>query len=326
VPSELVGVPFRAIEAIDAGLVTARQLQSSAWARVARGIYVSREHADTPDVRLQTLRLVLGDDPSAVVCGQTAAWIYGADDPRRGDSPAIEITRPVRAPGSTTTGVGRRRLTLRGTPDCVVPATGLSEVDQDVIEVDGLRITSPLRTCFDLMRTRHLVEAVAVADAFAYRTGLPLGLLDAYCSSRHRWPQVRLARQAVTLASRYSRSPGETRLRMVVVLSGFDEPLVNVPVTELGSGRVIGIPDLTVLGRGGRLVGLEYDGEYHRQEEQRDRDRLRENRLASLAGIPLLRYDADSIRRHRPLIVSQIEDLTQQQSRTPLRDTDFRRS
>jgi hypothetical protein len=279
----------------------------------------------TPPIRRQALALVLRSDPTAIVCGRSAAWIYGAFDIPEGIAPPLDVTRPVLAPGTPTRGVQRRRLTLRGHRDCVLPLSGFSEIDEDVIELDGLRITSPLRTCFDLMRMRQLVEAVVVADAFAFKSRLPLGLLDGYCSSRHRWPHVRRARRALELAHSGARSPGETRLRMIVVLAGFDEPFVNVPVVDRVSGAVIGVPDLTLNTRGGRLLGIEYDGRYHQDADQKVLDERRQNRLASMAGLPLLRYGRRAVRDERSLIVADVERLSGQRALSSLDDDDFRR-
>src|SRR3954447_802486 len=67
-------------------------------------------------------------------------------------------------------------------------------------------------------------------------------------------------RAALDLASEDSRSPNETRMRLVWVLdAGLPVPAVNQPVYDL-DGRLLGVADLLDVAAG--VVG-EYDGEDH---------------------------------------------------------------
>lgn len=320
VPPSLVDRPFRGTAAVRDGVLTPGQLRSRAWTRLLRDVYVVRGLEDLEAVRREALRLVM--DPTTVACGLTAAWLHGAWEPAPGAVVPLQVTRPVRSPGNQPCGVLRRRLVLRGTPDLLRPPTGISELDQDVVEIDGLRATSLVRTCFDLMRQRHLVEAVAVADAFAYRGGLSLPLLGMYCQDRRRWPFVRPTRTAVELAVDGARSPGESRLRMMVVLAGFPEPLVNVPLCD-PSGEHIATPDLLMTSR--RWLGLEYDGGYHDEGLQPVADRARDRRITTELGFPVLHYDAAGILEERHLASAAITRLTGLRPRFPLEDRDFLR-
>jgi hypothetical protein len=318
VPDDLTTRPFLARDAVLSGRLTPRQLQSSAWRRLLRGVYVHESVEVTSDVRLAAVRLVLPKE--AVACGLLAAWLHGVWVPRPGALVSPDVTRPVLSSGTPAAGQNRRRLTLRGSPDWSGALTGYSATDQDVVERDGLLVTSPLRTCFDLMRERRLVEAVVVADAFLYSLALPRVLLAAYVADRRRWPGVREARVAVDLARGGVRSPGETRLRMVVVLAGFPEPWVNVEVLD-GAGRVVAVLDLLM--PVGSPLGLEYDGGYHDEDEQGGLDRRRTNRLTTSAGVPLLRYDWRAVRQERNLIVEEIRAMTGVRPRGVLVEHDF---
>lgn len=219
-------------------------------------------------------------------------------------------------------GLGRRRLTLRGSEDWRGGTSGVSSLDRDVVRLDGMQVLSPLRTCFDMMRERGLVEAVVVADAFAFQGVVDPVTMAVYAADRRRWPGVRLARTALNLSHPGARSPGESRLRMVVVLAGMPEPLVNVPVYDV-SDHVLGVPDLTIHGR--RQVGLEYDGAYHEQDDQQAADRRRENSLTALAGLPLLRYDRISVAQvaQRCLAAQEIARLAGTVVRNELVTADF---
>ncbi len=320
VPDELRAGPFRGCDAVANGLVSRGQLRSGAWVRVLQGVYTHRELTLDGDVRIEALRLALG--PGQVVCGRTAAWLHGVWTPRPDASVPLEVSTRLGAWGQGD-GPARRRLVLRGGPDWEGGATGISVLDQDVVKLGGLPVLSPLRTCFDLIRERLLVESVVVADAFAWAGAIDLTTLAVYANDRRRWPRVREARVAISLAHAGARSPGESRLRMIPVLAGLPEPLVNVPLLDAG-GRVLGVPDLTLIGPHGRRVGAEYDGGYHDVGEQPSADRRRGNRVV-LGDLPLLRYDAQSLALERETVLAQLSAAIGVRPPNPLDERDFRR-
>lgn len=315
-PTGLIGEPFIGSRAVAEGLLTENQLRSKTWKRLLRGVYVHTSVDITDDVRVRALRLVL--PANGVATGLLAAWLHGLWSPLPGRQVPLDVSLPVAGFGDQHAGQSRRRLTFR-TEDAFGEQIGYSKVDGDVVELNGLSVTSPLRTCFDLMRERRLVEAVVVADAFLQQ-GLAHWLLAAYCEDRGRWPGIRAARMAVSLARPGSRSPGETRLRMVVVLAGFPEPWINVPVVD-SFGNIVGIPDLTV--PVSRPVGLEYDGEYHEEADQQVKDRRRSNRLTTIAGLPLLRYDRVAVTQERRTIIDEVRRATGLRPTVLLDDSDF---
>ena len=311
VPAELTRAPFLGSAAVDAGLITRRQLQSTPWVRVLRNVYMHRDLPLTDRTRAGALLLVL--PARSVVAGMTAAWLHGVWQPLPGRPVPLQYARPRAAPSSRPAGLDLSRRVLH------VDDTGLS----DLTQVDGIVVTSPLRTCFDLMRARSLVEAVVVADAFARAGVVDLPWLAAYVAMHRRWPGVRRSAMAVDLSSARSRSPGETRLRMVVVLAGFPAPLVNPPVFTGDPPVLAGYPDLVIVVTS-PVLGLEYDGAYHDDQWQRQADNRRENTLTR-AGLPLLRYGAESVRRERESIVADITAMTGLRPIAELRAEDFRR-
>lgn len=319
VPGDLRTAPFLGRDAVAKELLTRNQLRSRCWRRLLRGVYVHESVELTPEVRFEAVRLVMPDD--VVAAGLLAAWLHGVWVPREGRAVPLDVSRPVPAGGDGRAGVNQRRLTLRGSADWFGAQCGYSALDNDVGERDGVRLTSPLRTCFDLMRERRLVEAVVVADAFLYAAAVNRTLLAAYVADRRRWPHIREARVAVDLSRDGSRSPGETRVRMVVVLAGFPEPWVNVPVVKEHSDIVMATTDLLLPGP--RPVGLEYDGAYHDDVSQWARDRRRSNRLTTSSGLPLLRYDRISVRDERRLMVDEIREISGLRPWGMLDDADF---
>ena len=320
IPPELAAAPFRGSDAVAEGLLTVEQLRSKAWVRVMQNVYVPRTLELDPLTRVRALRLL--DRPDHVVCGLTAAWIYDVWAPRPGQAVPLEVTRHVTAAGTPVEGYLRRRLVLDDAPDVDVSQLGRPGVASDVVTVDGLRVTSPLRTCFDLVRRHALVESVAFADSFAYAGLVSLPDLAAYCAGFPRWPVVRQARVVADLATDRSRSPGESRLRMAVVLAGLGEPLVNPGLYD-DDGDHIATPDLLLLGR--RPLALEYDGGYHDQGDQPLRDRRRRTRFVSSTDIPLVEFDREDLLRRRDVIVETVERKTGRRALNPLDPRDFRR-
>ena len=143
--------------------------------------------------------------------------------------------------------------------------------------VDGLPCTVVERALFDEVRRRRSVRDGAVAIDMAAAAGLiPVADFAAYVERRPAWTGVKFARGAVVLAREGSRSPQESRMRLVWVLDAdLPMPLCNQPLFSLG-GDLLGYPDLFDPVAG--LVG-EYDGADHLADDRRSRDRTREERF-----------------------------------------------
>ena len=118
-----------------------------------RGLYVRAEVEDSLSLRIQMLRLVVPRD--CVVTDRTAAWLWGAAAALApGDhlvTPAISVFAPPgRRLRNGLVDSGERRLS----PD-------------DVQELDGLLVTTPLRTACDVARLLPPDHALAAMDALA---------------------------------------------------------------------------------------------------------------------------------------------------------------
>jgi hypothetical protein len=278
IPDDLRGRPFTVDQGESYG-VSRRMLHGRAWRCVLHGVHVDAGTEITNDLRLNALRLVMADD--AVVFGLTAAWLHGAWQPPPGRPLPLHLStpNPRSGPGRAPDGAHRSQWW-----------------EGDVVSLDGMRVTSPMRTAFDLMRRACLVEAVTIADAFAYAELLDLPWFFAYVDAQRRWPGVDHCRAALQRASSRAMSPGESRLRMIAVLGGLPEPLVNPPYFR--GDELIGYPDLLLMGPHERWAGVEYDGAYHFEPAQRSADLRRENRFVMLGTLPVLRYDRLTVARH----------------------------
>lgn len=163
----------------------------------------------------------------------------------------------------------------------------------DVVTVRGseVRVTSPVRTGFDLARTApDLRTAVEWLDCLGVH-GVPAADVAAYAQERVRCTGSRQARLAAGLATARIRSPAESRLRMVWVLdAGLAAPAVNSSVLDQ-SGRLIAEVDLLDPRTG--LVG-EYDGSPHSGAAVRSSDRQRQERLERV-GLTVVRCVATEL-------------------------------
>ena len=196
--------------------------------------------------------------------GLTAAWLHGVWRPSLRNTRA-PTCRSVRALAAQARATPWRRISSR--------RAGCSSRHRS----DVLRPHAAFR----------LVEAVVVADAFRPRSRQP-----APCSrllrGPRRWPEVR---HAGWLCPRPPRGalPGETRLRMVVVLAGFEEPLVNVPVDADGRPPRHTRPPVprTHLGLSSSTTARTTRAPPSRPRTCGARTRSSKRR----AGVPVLRYD-----------------------------------
>lgn len=136
------------------------------------------------------------------------------------------------------------------------------------------------RAVFDeVIRHGELRQAVVDIDMAAAAGLVTVASFIEFVASIGPWSGVPFAREAAALASMDSRSPQETRMRLVWVLDAeLPNPLCNVPVFDL-HGNLLGIPDLFDPIAG--LVG-EYQGADHKEGERHRSDAAREDRFRNV--------------------------------------------
>ena len=136
--------PFTYREARSEGL-TDRQLAAALTAghivSPVRGVFHAAHLDDGLDLRIACLRLVVPED--AVITDRSAGWLHGASmilAPN--DHLSVPKVSVYRRPGYRL----RNKATASGER---------SFGPDDVVELDGLRVASPLRTACDLGRLLH---------------------------------------------------------------------------------------------------------------------------------------------------------------------------
>lgn len=255
-----VAAPFSTQAAAAAGL-SRRDLSilvgEGLLRRPVKGVYLSTAAGDSLALRAACLRLVA--PPDSVVVDRHAGWLLGAEmvlaPGEHLDVRPVSIFRP--------SGNGRLRNGLSRSGERWLR-------EEDVMAVDGLRVTTALRTAWDLGRVRWPSEAISGVDAMFRLGGFSreqfLAGIDQFRG--HRW--VTTLRAIGPIADGRSESPGESVLRLRCI----ENNLAMTPQVEVWDGdRFVARLDLA----DPELMGAaEYDGvEWHSSPEQKERDASR---------------------------------------------------
>jgi very-short-patch-repair endonuclease len=280
VPPELCAAPFTRRQAIAAGL-SDDQLQGSSWRQVFRGVWVAASVEDSRELRLSAARLILPDH--GVLCGLTAAWVHGIDV-RRLDDLDVHVGFAK----------GKR---VRDRPGVKVCQETLHP--DDIIEIDGVRVTSPTRTAFDCLRLLRGAERLVVADAATHEGLVTLEELRTYFAGQRRLRNLRIGARLLDLVEPKSESPMETRLRVVLLDGGLPRPQAQWKVYDR-FGNHLGRLDLAYVSA---KVGVEYDGADHWKQRRED-----DRRRAALRAVDweVLVFSADDIFRTPQRTIAEV--------------------
>jgi very-short-patch-repair endonuclease len=278
VPAALRTGPFTYAEARSMG-VSRRQLRGSGYRRLGSGLYRWAGLRESP---LLTLTAVARRLPAgAAFSGRTAAWLHGLDmapcDP-------VEVTIPEPIGSGHRAGLSVRRGAL---------------LREDVVRRRGLPVTSPLRTVIDFGGRDPLTEGVIAADMFLHARLVSMETLRAYVDEHPGVKGVARLRRVVDLVEPKAESAMETRLRVLLVLSGLPRPEVQVSIHD-DQGNFLGRPDLLY---SKQRLAIEYDGGNHR--DRMVDDNRRQNGLVG-AGLRLLRFTAADVYGTPELIAMQV--------------------
>ncbi|MCW2640852.1 MAG: hypothetical protein JWP76_3158 [Dactylosporangium sp.] len=272
-PAALASTIFLGRDAVTDGLLTPADLRSRAWQQVVRGIYADATITITHQHRcLAVARFVLPVD--GVIAGRSAAYLYGV--PFVGTDEPVEVLVP-RATNVRMAGVRAH----------------VAQLDpSDTRRLDGVPVTTPMRTCWDLAQwSEDLVEAVVMIDALAARGAVRIPDLERYArerAGRRGWHRLL---DATLLADAGAGSPQESRLRVRLVRAGLPRPETQFIIVS--DGRFVARSDLAWPER---RVAVEYDGLWHAESAaQIHADRQRLNRLIA-AGWAVLHVTSKRLR------------------------------
>ena len=223
-----------------------------------KSVYLATQAGDSTLLRCESLALVVPED--CVVCDRHAGWLLGAEMVLAPNEHIhlrpISVFRP--------SGFGRLRNDLADSGE-------RNLIDADIVEVGGIRVTSPLRTAWDLGRVRWTDQAIAGIDAML---GLGRFSREEFLDGIERFRRMRwvtVLRAVGPLGDGRSQSPGESVLRLRWIEVHLPTPHPQLEVYR--DGVLIAILDIA---NEELRYAAEYDGaEWHTSPEQREHDRIR---------------------------------------------------
>lgn len=286
--------PLRSPAAPLAGIVTTAQAlhigltrdqirhlcRSGRWIRLARGCYLPAAEITAPALHRARVRAAvtsLGSAAFAVL--DTAAELHGMAGLR--PTTAIHVSVPVTDP----------RPQRRTNPNLVVHQMTVEAAD--LVELAGMRVTTPTRTVADVILRAGRHAAVSVLDS-ALNQGLvgaaDLVLIERMLRGRRG---AIAARRHLAEANGRAQSPLETRVRLRCVDGRVAPDVVQHEIRD-EDGYLLGVADLAWLRA--RVIA-EADGRGpHDTPEAVFADRRRQNLLVN-AGWTVLRFTwADTLR------------------------------
>ncbi len=234
--------PFVGSAALAAGALTPYELRSR-YDALHKDVYLRRDAELTAVLRAKACWL--RSRRRGILAGYSASALHGAK--------WIDATLPAAI-------IDTNRGASAGVQ------TWEERIEEDeIVVIDGMRVTSPARTALDLARRLPRNAAVAAVDALVQATDLKLAdvepLLDRYRGRRG----LKAARVALALVDGGSQSPKETWLRLVLIDAGYPRPQTQIAVrNEWGWAEAfldMGWEDIK--------VAAEYDGDEHRSNRRR---------------------------------------------------------
>jgi len=246
-----------------------RDLRSGRLERVHRGVY-RRPGDDDSHAAARAAVTHLGS--TAVVVVDAAARLHGLAGARERPTVALAVPR----------GCERRQRAGIALHFWDMPAS-------DVVEVDGIPVTSLVRTVADCARLLPRFEAVALVDSALHQGLLVPARFDQVAAIMARRPGCPAGRRVLRDARTGAQSPLETRVRLRASDGGFPPDRLQVPVHD-PEGRLIAVADAGYRLPGGGWLYVEADGRsVHELPEAVLHDRRRQNGILSQADSFLVR-------------------------------------
>ncbi|BCW34428.1 hypothetical protein StoSoilA2_04840 [Arthrobacter sp. StoSoilA2] len=282
------------VRASDKAGVTRSRTRAKDLLVVSRGVRMPAVSAASGS---SALRAYTDLDDSSILVSLSAARIWGVPLPgnRSGDW-RIHLARRRGFSFPRRVNVAGHLLTL---------------LPEEVVEYDGVRLTSPARTWLDLAALLPLEDLVVAGDHLVCSHGPDFPVpKEALCSiedlteivRRHPGMRgVRTARAALELIRVGADSAPETLMRLRLVNANLPEPTLNHVVRD-ALGRPVLWPDAAYREF---KVSLQYDGQHHGGADQHLRDIERQER--SLAhGWLEVRISKHDLQGDRPAVVHKV--------------------
>ncbi len=267
--------PFLGRQAVRRGEISSWQLQRD-YRPVYRNVYLSKQAKLTALTRARAAWLWAGGDTT--LTGLSAAAVLGTKwiDV---DQPA-ELCRPNR----------------HAPPGIVVRSYDLDS--REVLVRNGLRITTPQRTAFDIGRSLSMNRSIPILDALSHATGFKIADVVSLAVARPGSRGIQRLRSALKLVDGGAESPQESRVRLVLVAAGLPPPETQIEFSdEFGMARI-----RVDMGWREWRVAVEYDGVQHwsdRYQRSWDIDRIA---ILETMGWAVVRISAEMLSRPEVII------------------------
>jgi very-short-patch-repair endonuclease len=236
------GRPFIGSEALATGAVNRHELRRY-YRPVMPNVYLDKRAQ--PSLQDRTCAAWLWSRRRGVVAGLAAAALHGArwvDD----DVPVELIYCNARAPQGVVT---RNELLF----------------EEETQRLDGLSVTTPERTAFDLGRRDRIERAVERLDSLSRATDFKVPAVAELAAKHGHARGLRQLEAALDLVDAGAESPRETALRLLLIGAGYPRPRTQIPVLSPDGYRQyyldMGWEDL--------MLAMEYDGDHHRLDRAR---------------------------------------------------------
>lgn len=293
-PEAVRARPFAAAEAIQEG-VSASRLKAADLLRPSRGIRVPKSSEQNLHALVRSHTQLHAD---TFACLVSAAEVHGLPLPAwaefrpDGGAPVTAAVEPVpwgKKSGAHFREPGRFLHLARQGGGTLPRRRGiaghrLKVRDGDLIDVDGLRVTTVARTWVDLGSVLPVDDLIVAGDAIVSAHArtfgtrkmaiVPLAELRQFVEHANGLHGVRRSRIALDSLRVGVDSPPETRLRLLLADAGLPEFVPNCPVDD-----ILGRPVWTDLGCVAFRTCVEYDGLHHLTPEQQAMDAYRDQRV-----------------------------------------------
>jgi hypothetical protein len=224
---------------------------------VLRGVYRAHALDDTLQMRCQAAALVM--PPFGMICDRAAAWLHGVDTFKVRELETLPRIDSFVLRGHTRT----RRPQCRGGSRDLMP--------RDMMLIDGVQVTTPLRTALDLACSMGTRDALACLDGFMRAFGITHEEMQEQLPRYRRRRGVVQLRRLIPLATPLAESPGESWTRMAIIEAGLPAPRPQVWVRHRGRDKY-----RLDLAYESQMIAIEYDGrQFHSKKKSRKRDKRR---------------------------------------------------
>ncbi|MGY2743265.1 endonuclease domain-containing protein [Pseudarthrobacter sp. O4] len=292
-PPELLAGSFTAAASDDAGLTRKRTRRPDVYIP-SRGIRIP---AGGPGGAASNLRAFTALDGVSIITHHSGGLVWGVSLPAwLQEDWRIHVARERNCSKPRRRNVVGHRLTF---------------LAGEVVNLNGLRVTSAARTWLDLASLLAPDELVAAGDSIVVGHGrdfpaprvalASIGELQRMVAAHPGMRGVRTARAALADIRVGADSPQETKMRLVLCRAGLGEPVLNYMVRN-SWGRPAVWPDAAYPEH---RIALQYDGAHHGDPQQYRLDILRQTATERL-GWREIRVSKDDLEGDHPFVVEKV--------------------